>query len=107
MKLAELEPRWLEKDGRRVGCTFRCPTDLKWWQIIPAEPLDRREQWSLAKAANGDDCNLQAAGPGVVWQFDGGIENASFDTLTLSPSVDGSRGGLWHGWIRNGEATNA
>jgi hypothetical protein len=107
MKLAELEPRWLEKDGRRVGCTFRCPTDRRWWQIIPAEPLDRRDQWSLAKAANGDDWNLQAAGPGVVWQFEGGIENASFDTLTLSPSVDGSRGGLWHGWIRNGEATNA
>ena len=105
MRLLDLDPRWLVDDGRRVGVTFRCPTDPNWWQIIPAEPLDRHQQWRLAKEANGDDCNLQAAG--AIWSFEGGIENASFETLSLSPSVDGSRGGLWHGWIRNGEASNA
>ena len=43
-------------------------------------------------------CN-QASG----WTVAGGIENATFDTMTVTPSLDGSAGGLWHGFITNGE----
>ncbi len=28
MKLTDLEPRWIEHDGRRVGFVFRCPTPI-------------------------------------------------------------------------------
>jgi hypothetical protein len=36
------------------------------------------------------------------WQIAGGIENASFQTMTLTPSLDGSPAGNWHGFITNG-----
>lgn len=105
MKLAELEPHWLIHAGRRVGMMFRSPADRSWFQIVMAEPnFSIREQWKLAADASPES-NSQTAG--AVWQFEGGIENADFQTLTLYPSVDGSRGGLWHGWIRNGEASSA
>lgn len=29
MKLADLDPRWLVADGRRIGFIFRSPTDSK------------------------------------------------------------------------------
>jgi hypothetical protein len=38
--------------------------------------------------------------PGFLWRRAG----ETFETLTLSPSVDASRAGCWHGFIRNGEA---
>jgi hypothetical protein len=98
MKLTELDPAWLERDGKRVGFVMRSPKDRSWWQIVVSEPMDRREQWELAKAANDGDSALQAAGPGVAWSIAGEFEN-----LTVTPSVDGSRGGLWHGFITNGE----
>lgn len=37
------------------------------------------------------------------WKITGGIENASFETMTVTPSIDGSAGGLWHGFITNGQ----
>jgi hypothetical protein len=40
---------------------------------------------------------------GVVWKIADGIESASFETLTVHPSIDGSAGGLWHGFIKNGD----
>lgn len=103
MKLTELSPAWLVEDGKRVGFCFRSPTDPKWWQSCFAASPARRDQWKLIKAANGNDENIQACSPGTQWTIAGGIENASFDTLTVTPSLDGSRGGLWHGFIRNGE----
>ena len=33
------------------------------------------------------------------------VSGTSVDDLTLSPSID-LRGGDWHGWVRNGEATS-
>lgn len=107
MRLSELEPRWLIRDGRRVGMMFRSPVDRDWFQIVPAEPIgSTRDQWALAAAA-APGCKSQTAGQGVIWNFAGGIDAADFETLTLHPSVDGSRGGLWHGWIQNGEARDA
>jgi hypothetical protein len=102
VKLTELEPRWIEKDGRRVGFVFRSPTDQRCWQTVTAEPVPRREQWALIKEA-ADSANFQSANPDFAWTIEGGIEGADFETLTVTPSVDGSAGGLWHGFITNGE----
>jgi hypothetical protein len=38
--------------------------------------------------------------PGFLWQRSG----STFDDLTLSPSVDASGSGHWHGWVQAGEA---
>lgn len=47
--------------------------------------------------------DIQGCSAGTKWNIAGGIEAASFDTLTVTPSLDGSAGGNWHGFITNGE----
>ena len=32
-----------------------------------------------------------------------GIDVATFETMTVTPSLDGSAAGNWHGFITNGE----
>lgn len=46
---------------------------------------------------------VQPCNPAGRWTIVGGVENASFETMTVKPSLDGSKGGLWHGFITNGE----
>jgi hypothetical protein len=57
-----------------------------------------REQWELF----GDD-DVQGCLPDLAWTVAGGIDTATFETMTVTPSLDGSKGGLWHGHITNGE----
>lgn len=97
MRLIELDPKWIVKEGKRVGFTFRSPTDPKWRQSCFENPPPRREQWELF-----EDDDVQGCNPSAHWAVAGGIENASFETMSVTPSLDGSAGGLWHGHITNG-----
>jgi hypothetical protein len=50
------------------------------------------------------DCSdVQGCSQGTNWQIAGGIDAADFATLTVTPSLDGSAGGNWHGHITNGQ----
>jgi len=106
VRLTELEPRWLVKDGRRVGFIFRCPTRRQCWQSCFLASPPHREQWALfAEALKGDDedrefgrHDVQGSREGTHWSIEGEFEN-----LTVRPSIDGSPGGNWHGFITNGE----
>jgi hypothetical protein len=99
MKLLDLDPKWIMKDGRRVGFTFVSPADPKWRQSCFAIPSpSTRDQWELF-----DTDHVQSCKPGIAWSIAGGIEAADFATLTVMPSIDGSAGGLWHGFITSGE----
>src|SRR4051812_3487927 len=99
MKLTELNPRWLLDadivvggqsihNEHRVGMavTFDCPhcrtTRLG---VFFANPIDG--------GLPSDD--------GKLWQRTGD----SFDNLSLSPSIDVSAHGHWHGFIKDGEVT--
>jgi hypothetical protein len=75
VKLTELEPRWYGVPGRRgLGLTFRCPGCRKQRLGVPfANPRD-----GLAPSPQ------QPGGP--LWQRTGD----TFETLTLSPSIDAS-----------------
>lgn len=98
MKLTELEPRWYEagKPGNRVGFTFDCP--------CCRGGIGSR----LAVAVHLDGTNMdpdpenpqQFAAGEHVWTVAAG---GGFDDLSLSPSVDASGSGHWHGHITNGE----
>lgn len=101
MKLTELDPRWLTKEGRRVGFTFVSPTNPQWRQSCFVIPVPRREQWDLFEQQGLE--NVQGCRPDFAWTVNGGIECATFETITVTPSLDGSAGGLWHGFITNGE----
>jgi len=96
MKLTELNPRWyaFDSDGPRVGLTFDCPHC-------------RTQRLGVAFHHRGreamEDSVIHAKSPSTkhIWS----IESAEdFNVLTLSPSVDASETGHWHGFIVNGEA---
>jgi hypothetical protein len=120
MKLTELDPQWIMKDGQRVGFTFLTPsyTNAFWAQNRkPAEPHPCRQscflespqtkdQWRLFAETHGAEAGdddfprhmIQGCTPGARWTISGEFEN-----LTVTPSIDGSAGGNWHGFITNGE----
>ena len=104
MRLTELEPRWLLKDGRRIGIAFKCPNPArrKWWVTCLTAPTPFAEQEAAVIAAGIADTNWQGCEESVGWTFAGGIENAAFETLSISPSLDGGPY-WWHGNITNGE----
>ncbi|WP_158669489.1 hypothetical protein [Bradyrhizobium guangdongense] len=103
-RLIDLDPQWIMKDGKRVGFTFFSPVqragmgNSRWRQSCFPEPTSSDEQFALLGDAPVQHCN-----PSCGWTIAGGIENASFETMTVTPSIDGSAGGLWHGFITNGE----
>ena len=51
MRLTDLDPKWLVKDGKRVGFTFKSPIDPKWRQACFENPPPRREQWEELSSA--------------------------------------------------------
>ena len=111
MKLTDLDPRWLLRDGLRVGFIFKSPTNQHWYQSCMIAPTDHSVQHQLFNDALADVVEnpdygwtkVQGCKPECAWNVLGGIDGASFDTITVTPSLDGSPGGLWHGFITNGE----
>lgn len=98
MKLTDLDPRWgvdadiviggvnrHDPDRHGMGITFDCPhCRTMRLAVFFANPID-------GKAPSDDATRL--------WQRTG----ESFENLSLSPSIDASKHGHWHGFITNGE----
>lgn len=116
MKLTDLDPHWLTFEGRRVGFIFRSPVKREWWQTCFVERFNvfkngRDSGWKHPDtqcAIIDSSCpqafgQWQACNPNCQWTVAGGIVNASFETISVTPSLDGSAGGLWHGFITNGQ----
>lgn len=104
MRLIDLDPRWVMDDsGKRVAFSFRCPTDPRWRQLCKVVVASTRQQWTWLGIGTEDCKTTQTAKESFSWKVDGGIESATFETMTVTPSIDGSAGGLWHGYITNGE----
>lgn len=103
MRLVDLDPRWIMRDGERIGFTFVSPTDSKCRQSCFIDPPKISEQVDLFDALHGEDAIVQPCRHGAHWQIAGGIAAATFDCMTVTPSLDGGPGGLWHGHITNGE----
>lgn len=134
MRLTDLEPRWLLREGKRIGFSFTCPLPNKqqWRQTCFFYPTARDEQmrsvaesmgvtsaddyavacavgkahqlckpecgWTLHVPPARSACTAPTAPPQLL-----DPEQASFESLTVTPSIDGSAGGNWHGFITNGE----
>lgn len=113
MRLADLEPRWFAEPGRHgQGLTFDCPCCLGKPEAVRlaaafTPPLDGGPVIDLRPAVTWPALNPRPDGapgpvtvpPGIHWARQGD----TFDTLTLSPSIDASPAGHWHGWIQGGE----
>lgn len=120
MKLTDLNPRWLEFKGEHVAIMFLCP------HCAP----NGREQWltcffrsagSLPKDAEGcpGDRELFAAAFREMGYADPENESSKvvscnpasawvrvgddFGSMTITPSIDASASGHWHGFVTAGE----
>ena len=102
MRLLDLDPRWIMRDGKRIGFTFISPMQREFRQSCFAVATPSREQWDLFEEMHGDD-GVQGCRPDFAWTILGGIDTADFATISVKPSIDGSPGGTWHGYITNGE----
>jgi len=114
MRLVDLDPHWIMQDGKRIGFTFVGPKhrDPRNRQSCFVESPDSRTQNILfGKMYGADPDDGEQSGPiitqgckkGTRWTIEGGIDNASFENISVTPSIDGSAGGNWHGHITNGE----
>lgn len=101
MKLTELEPRWVHEHV----FVFRCPHCRKTWLSCKSVAMSTKEQFEIFRAAS-----IEPAGPqyGVVpmrvdcaWK----ISDRDFAAMTVTPSIDASAAGHWHGVISKGEVT--
>jgi hypothetical protein len=102
MKLTDLNPRWWNTGGERrgMGVSFDCPhCRTQRIGVAFANPLDSGPPASIEGGHDGIGHLGFRCAP--EWQRTG----ETFETLTLSPSVDTSKAGHWHGWVRNGEVT--
>ena len=97
MKLTDLEPEWLSPDV----FIFRSPTGRGDLLTCKRVAMPQREQYALIY-----DKNPQYKGrpvvltvPDFAWKFEGN----DFTTMTVTPSIDASASGNWHGFITDGE----
>ena len=115
MKLTELEPHWISCLGApqdaKLGIRFNSPIDRKQRiAVFFKNPICGSDPVDLAffQAAQMD-CDHPQWEPwmsehhagSVLWDRSGD----SFENLTLNPSIDCSKWGGWHGFVRNGEAS--
>lgn len=94
MKLTDLNPRWYvyQPGGPRIGLTFDCP-HCNFTRLGVAFHHKGHELF--------EDNVVHVKHPTeYVWNLD---SKEDFATLTLTPSIDASKSGHWHGFITNGE----
>lgn len=94
MHLTDLDPGWFSTgDGRNgMGVTFDCP------HCAATGAYQKLGIW-FANPIDGGPAAPPGVEPKPRWQRTG----ETFETLTITPSIDASASGHWHGWITNGE----
>ena len=119
MKLTELAPRWCADfdapADAKQGISFLCPhckvRRLAIWFDVPicgSQPVKASDFTNRCAMGNDPDYShperdshigINRNHPLGNWHRTG----ETFETLSLSPSVDASAFGCWHGFITNGE----
>ena len=97
MKLIDLEPAWLSPDV----FVFKSPTGHGDLLTCKRVQMTFREQYELIYKKNPQHVNraVVMTVPEMAWT----IQGSDFNTLTVSPSIDASASGNWHGFIIDGE----
>lgn len=113
MRLTDLDPHWLTCLGAppdaKLGVRFNDPTDQSRRMAVFFDvPICGNPKVDLdaVKAVQHDvdhpdweQFHELHLGVNLHWRCEGD----SFENLTLTPSIDGSKWGGWHGFITKGE----
>ena len=104
MRLTELDPRWIHPNV----FAFLCPHCRKFYLICKNVEMKKSEQYELFEKEFGPDWNERVvpAKPEMAWTITGTVPpgNAAFiQDCTVTPSIDASASGHWHGFITAGE----
>jgi hypothetical protein len=96
MKLIDLEPKWLAPDL----FIFKNPTGGKYWLSCKRIQMTMSEQLKMFYEDHPENVGkvIIHTKPEYAWKFEGN----DFTTLTVTPSIDASASGNWHGFISNG-----
>lgn len=112
MRLLDLEPHWVSAawcpPSAKLGVRYLCPCcrQIRLANFLK-NPICGNDAIDLQRLFEARDCDhpdfqkwLADTHIGsTLWQRSGD----TFETLTLTPSVDASKFGHWHGFITNGE----
>jgi hypothetical protein len=105
MRLVELEPRWIHPNL----FVFKCPHCREVFLSCKNASMTHREQREVFEQEFGADWNTMVVPckPEQSWSISGSVPidtKAAFITdLSVTPSIDASASGHWHGFITNGE----
>lgn len=103
MKLTDLSPRW-KADGSdpHAVLVFKCPCCQSAWLTCKFVPMKISRQMELVedegRASGG---NVVPSRQDFAWSRTGD----DLATISVTPSVDASASGHWHGFITNGQVT--
>lgn len=107
MTLSELEPRWVgaygQPDDAKQGLSFLCPhcrtvrLAIFFDRPICGRPAVDIKAVRRQQADPGHLCDEHVGR--TLWRR---VSGDTFETLTLTPSIDASAWGCWHGFITNG-----
>ena len=97
MRLADLEPAWLSPDV----FIFRSPAGYRDLLTCKRVAMSQKEQYALIYEKNPQYVGkiVVLTVPEFAWKFEGN----DFNILTVTPSLDASASGNWHGFITDGE----
>lgn len=96
MKLTDLSPRWLSPNV----FMFKSPSGAGDWLTCKRVAMSFKDQMHLIYEENLDlkGQTVVHTRPEMAWTFAGN----DFETMTVTPSIDASASGNWHGFITNG-----
>lgn len=118
MRIAELKPTWLERDGRLACFLFLCPhcvaekrekpvllacsVFLPWASVFPQHDDEVRflDAWLAQQYPGYTHADVVPPARRETWQ-----KRGTWDSLSVVPSINASASGHWHGSILNGEIT--
>lgn len=104
MKLIDLNPRFFSTGGPGITNANDEPVpERKGIGLLCDCPKCGPKHLLAVDFKNPLDGGPPARSDGHTWERTGD----TFETLTLSPSINRLDGCKWHGWIRNGEIVDA
>jgi hypothetical protein len=118
LRLVDLKPKWMRLDGEAVAIIFLCPRCVSrgngcsgkglTWLTCTFAALGNREQRELIEAtilrepadfaATGIEEHDVVGCKRLAWKRTSKL----LETMSVTPSLDASKSGHWHGHIKGG-----